>query len=102
MHDALWHHLIANCLSLARLVDEYKRIYTVILFIGKAIRRTRGGKGRRDGRMTRRELFKFCQLGGVGRTCCQCQSKSRKSWPVATGKNLSELITISASLPSGR
>ena len=37
MHDALGHHLIADCLSLARLVDEYKRIYAVVLFIGKAI-----------------------------------------------------------------
>jgi len=49
-----------------RLVDEYKRIYTVILFIGKAIRRTHRGKGRRHGRMARRELFEFCRLGGTG------------------------------------
>jgi hypothetical protein len=55
MHNALGHHLIADCLPLARLVDEYKRIYTVILFIRKAIRRTHRGKGRRHGRMARRE-----------------------------------------------
>src|SRR6516165_10662 len=78
MHDALWHRLIADRLSLARLVDEYKRIYTVILFIGKAIRRTRGGKGRRDRRMAPCELFKFCRLGGVGWTCCQCQQQIAK------------------------
>src|SRR5262249_4628236 len=102
MHNALWHHLIADRLSLTRLVDEYKRIYTVILFIGKAIRRTHRGKGRRDGRMAHRELFEFCRLGSVRRTAASASSKSRKSSPVATGKNLRELITMSVSLPSGR
>src|SRR5262249_51042476 len=71
-------HLIADRLSLARLVDEYKRIYAVILFIGKAIRRTHRGKGRRRGRMARRELFEFCRLGGVRRTCGQCQQQIAK------------------------
>src|SRR6516162_4856793 len=78
MHDTLWYHLIANCLPSTRFVNEYKRIYTVILLISKAIRRTRGGKGRRHGRMARRELLEFCRLGGVGRTCCQCQQQIAK------------------------
>src|SRR6516165_889601 len=78
MHDALGHHLIADCLSLARLVDQYKRIYAVVLFIGKAIRRTHAGKGRRHGRMARRELFKFCRLGCVRRARSQCQQQIAK------------------------
>ena len=28
--------------------------------------------------MARRELFKFCRLGGVWRTCCQCQQQIAK------------------------
>src|SRR6516165_8085733 len=78
MHDTLWYHLIANCLSSTRFVDEYKRIYTVILLVSKAIRRTHQGKGSRHGRMARRELLEFCRLGGVGRTCCQCQQQIAK------------------------
>src|SRR5260370_37562877 len=78
MHDTLWYHLIANCLPSTRFVDEYKRIYTVILLISKAIRRTRGGKGRRHGRMACFELFEFCRLGGVGRTRFQCQQQIAK------------------------
>src|SRR6516165_1439502 len=102
MHDALWHHLITDRMSLARLVDKYKRIYAVVLFIGKAVRRTHRGKGCRHRGMARRELFEFCRLGGVRRTRGQTSSKSRKSSPVVTGKNLSELSTMSVLLPSGR
>src|SRR5262249_29997179 len=102
MHDTLWYHLIANCLSSTRFVDEYKRIYTVILLISKAIRRTHQGKGRRHGRMARRELSNFVGLGASGELAASASSKSRKSSPVATGKNLRELITMSVSLPPGR
>src|SRR6516225_2624418 len=102
MHDALWHHLIADRLSLARLVDKYKRIYAVVLFIGKAVRRTHRGKGCWHGGMARRELFEFCRLGGVRRTRGQCQQQIAKVFASGTGKNLSELITMSVSLPSGR
>src|SRR6516225_3969080 len=77
-HDALWHHLIADRLPDPRLVDEYKRIYTVILFIGKAIRRTHRGKGCRHRRMARRELLEFCWLGGVRWTRGQCQQQIAK------------------------
>src|SRR5262252_5158956 len=64
MHDALGHHLIADCLSLARLVDQYKCIYAVVLFIGKAIRRTHAGKGCQHGRMARRENFVGLEASG--------------------------------------
>jgi hypothetical protein len=34
MRDALGRHLITDCLPRARLVDEYKSIYAIVLFVG--------------------------------------------------------------------
>src|SRR6516164_1751805 len=44
----------------------------------------------------------FVGLEASGGLAASASSKSRKSSPVATGKNLSELIAMSVSLPSGR
>src|SRR5215469_14964892 len=44
----------------------------------------------------------FVGLAASGGLAANASSKSRKSSPVATGKNLKELITMSVSPPSGR
>src|SRR5436190_21682194 len=88
MHDALWDHLIADCLPGTRRVDEYKCIYAVILFIGEAIRRTHGGKRRRPGRMARSELFEFCRLGRIRWTLGQCQQQIAKVFASGYRKEL--------------
>ena len=44
----------------------------------------------------------FVGLAASGGLAASAKNKSRKSAPVATGKNLSELVTMSVSLPSGR
>src|SRR5262249_9636636 len=65
MNDTLWYHLIANCLSSTRFVDEYKRIYTVILLISKAIRRTHQGKVRRQGRILKRTAVLYALISAA-------------------------------------
>src|SRR5262249_9270909 len=60
MHEVLGHQLITDCLPRARLVDEHESIHAIVLFVGKAIGRGQGAKGRGHGRMARRELIEFC------------------------------------------
>src|SRR5262249_41955186 len=61
MLEVLRHQLITDCLPRAHLVDEHESIHAIVLFVGKAIGRGQGAKGRGHGRMARRELIEFCR-----------------------------------------
>src|SRR6266567_5959916 len=102
MNGPLGHHLITDRLPLIRLVDEYKCIDAVVLLVGEAVRRGRGGEGGGDGRMAGRELFEFRRLGGIRRARGQCQQQVAK---IFTGGHREELERIDhhvGARPSGR
>src|SRR5262249_50772437 len=73
MDDPLRYHLITDRLLLTRLVDEYERVDPMVLLIGEAVGRGRGGQGGGDGRMAGRELVEFCWLGGIRRARGHCR-----------------------------
>src|SRR5262249_55805027 len=56
----------------------HESIHAIVLFVGEAIGRGQGAKGRGHGRMARRELIEFCRLGGIRRTRSQCQQQIAK------------------------
>ena len=87
MHDTLWYHLIANCLSSTRFVGEYKRIYTVILLISAKLSGvpTRAKAAGTEGWLAA-NCSNFVGLGASGGLAASARSKSRKSSPVATGR----------------
>ena len=91
MHDAVGYHLIADCLSRTRFIDEHECINAVVLFIGKTIWCPRGGESWSHGRVAGRELLEFCRFSGVGRARGQGQQQIAK---VFTGGYWKELEGI--------
>src|ERR1700731_1765179 len=100
MHQLFRRHYIAHSVPFALIVHQNEGVDAVIFFVAEAIGCLHRREGARHVGMTRRKLLQLRRLGRTGRTAT-ASSIARKSAPDETGKNLSELITMSVSPPSG-